>query len=72
MKTVLVTAIGSATVDAVLSSLKRNVNLIGCDIYPRHYLTGVDSFNKFYNVPLAIDVKAYTKAIFDICTQNNV
>ncbi len=72
MKTVLVTAIGSASSDAIISSLKGKVNLIGCDIFPKHCLTNVDDFNKFYNVPKAVNVEEYLNALFNIVKENNV
>lgn len=68
MKSILITAIGSFSAEAVIDSLKNlNNKVIGCDIYPKewHYL--VRKLDSFYQVPLAIKEKVYLNKIIEIC-----
>ena len=64
MKTVLVTAVGSAAASAVRQSLKQaGHRAIGCDIYPQAWNVTSGEMDAFFNVPFATEESAYTEAL---------
>lgn len=70
---ILVTAIGSFSADIVIETLKKNqYNVVGVDIYPRHWLANGDKVKCFYQVPLAIEENLYIEAIIDICRKEDI
>lgn len=53
---VLITAIGSLSAEAVISSLRVNGHLIyGCDIYPSNWLVTASKVDRFYQIPKAFE-----------------
>lgn len=73
-KNILVTAIGSFSVPAVISSLKRyfNDDIYGCDIYPSnwHYIS--NEFADVFRSPLVKDEEQYLEFILSSCLQYNI
>ncbi len=64
MRTVLITAIGSASGLAVKQSLEgAGMRVLGCDIYPREWNVTATEVSEFFTVPPASDAKAYTDAL---------
>ena len=73
MDTILVTALGSYAADIVIKNLKKNgYRVIGSDIYPMPWIADAYNVDIFYQVPKAIEEKAYLDAIQEICKRVNV
>jgi carbamoyl-phosphate synthase large subunit len=73
MKTVLLTAVGSASAHAAHASLATaGYRVIGCDIYPKSWNVNSGEMAAFYTVPLATDADAYAAALADIVRRENV
>ena len=73
MKTVLLTAVGSASAYAAHTSLMAaGYRVIGCDIYPKSWNVNSGEMAAFYTVPLATDADAYAAALADIVRRENV
>jgi len=70
---ILVSAIGSMSSEAVISSLRkiRGTRLIGCDIYNKEWIYPSRLVDVFYQVPRA-DSPSYVDEILDICLRENV
>lgn len=70
---ILVTAIGSMSADCVIHCLKRVADkIIGCDIYPAHWLMEAKSCDKFYQAPLAVEEEKYICFLMRVCDENNI
>ena len=66
MKTVLVTAIGSAAAKATLDSLHgAGWRVIGCDIYPKSWNVNAGEMDDFFQAPLAAEEENYTRALLE-------
>lgn len=66
MKTVLVTAIGSAAAKATLDSLHAaGCRVVGCDIYPKSWNVNAGEMDDFFQVPLAAEEESYTRALLE-------
>ena len=64
MQTVLLTAIGSASANAVRQCYQQaGYRVIGCDIYPGAWHITAGELDAFFNVPLAVDAQAYADAL---------
>ena len=73
MKTVLLTAVGSASAHAAHASLAAaGYRVIGCDIYPKSWNVNSGEMTAFFQVPLATDTEAYVEALQDIVCRENV
>jgi len=70
---ILVSAIGSMSSEAVVSSLRKiaGAKLIGCDIYDREWIYPSRLVDVFYQVPRA-DSAGYVDELLDICLRENV
>jgi carbamoyl-phosphate synthase large subunit len=67
MKTVLLTAVGSAAAHAAHESLKRaGYRVLGCDIYPKAWNVTSGEVDAFFNVPPAADAEVYAAALLRI------
>lgn len=65
--TVLVTAIGSFSADAVIQSCRREgFRIVGCDIYPAEWVVSSMDVDVFYRAPYATDTEAYRSFIRQI------
>ena len=52
MKTALITAIGSFSVDIAIKNLKKmDFRVIGCDIYPKEWIANALDVDSFYQAP---------------------
>lgn len=72
-KTVLVTAIGSFSAGAVISTCKREgCRVVGCDIYPAEWVVNSMEADAFYQAPYATDGKAYRSFLADVCRREQV
>lgn len=70
---VLVTAIGSFSSDAVISSLKRdNHRIIGTNIYPKEWIAESKDVDVFYRVPKAREEKNFIESILEICSKESI
>ncbi|MDD3214648.1 MAG: ATP-grasp domain-containing protein [Eubacteriales bacterium] len=64
MKTILLTAVGSASASAALASYRAAGHRVcGCDIYPREWNVTSCEVDAFDQVPLATDTEAYVSAL---------
>lgn len=72
---VLLTAIGSMSAEIVIEKLRdlRNIQITGCDIYPRDWLPNSRLIDVFYQVPKATTNPAnYVDALKNICLTNAI
>lgn len=73
METILVTAVGSFSADAVIRTYKREgFRVLGCDVYPARWVVNSRDVELFYQAPYATDSEAYTKFIERICREQQV
>ncbi len=72
-KTILVTAIGSFSAEAVIR-ISRNIGyrVLGCDIYPAEWLAASEEVDAFFRAPLAADTEAYLAFLGRICREEKV
>ena len=71
--TVLVTAIGSFSADAVIQSCRREgFRIVGCDIYPAEWVVSSMDVDVFYRAPYATDTEAYRSCIRQICETEQI
>lgn len=71
--TVLVTAIGSFSADAVIRSCRREgFRIVGCDIYPAEWVASSMDVDVFYRAPYATDTEAYRSFIRQICETEQI
>lgn len=71
--TVLVTAIGSFSADAVIQSCRREgFRIVGCDIYPAEWVVSSMDVDVFYRAPYATDTEAYRSFIRQICETEQI
>ena len=64
---VVVTAIGSASADAVIKSLSSFCYIVGTNIYPKEYVATSPLVDIFYEVSTVKDREKYINEIIDIC-----
>jgi carbamoyl-phosphate synthase large subunit len=73
MKTVLLTAVGSASAHAALTSLRAaGYRVLGCDIYPKAWNVTSGEVDEFLNVPKATDAEDYAAALTEIVRREKV
>ena len=73
MKTILVTAVGSFSADAVIKTYKREgYRVVGCDIYPAQWVANSHEVEVFYKAPYATDQKAYVDFMKKVCQDQKV
>lgn len=73
MKTVLLTAVGSASAHAALQSFRAaGWRVLGCDIYPRAWTVNAGELDAFFTVPPAIDAEAYAAALLAAVRERGV
>ncbi|MCE5343351.1 MAG: ATP-grasp domain-containing protein [Eubacteriales bacterium] len=73
MKTVLLTAVGSASTAAVHRSLKAaGYRVIGCDIYPKTWTVNAGEMDAFFTVPLASETDKYLAALTKIVRSEKI
>lgn len=73
MKTILVTAIGSFSADAVIRTFQREgYRVIGCDIYPGQWVVNSQDVEVFYQAPYATCKEEYIRFIRQVCEEQNV
>lgn len=70
---IALTAIGSMSSEAVISSIRNNNknSVIGFDIYPKEWIATSKLVNSFYKVPSAKD-KEYISTILKLCSLNKI
>lgn len=67
MKTVLLTAVGSASANAARLSLQaQGLRVLGCDIYPGEWHVITPELDGFWTVPQATDAQAYADALLTL------
>lgn len=72
-KTVLVTAVGSFSADAVIASLKKaGYRVVGCDIYPRAWHPCAQVLDAFFQAPYARPEASYVAFLAEVCRTENV
>ncbi|EPF16372.1 carbamoyl phosphate synthase-like protein [Cedecea davisae] len=70
---ILITALGSMSANAVIDALRRESHtVIGCDIYPAHWLYCSQRVDAFIQVPRATDAEAYIESINAICGDHDI
>ena len=68
MKNILITAIGSMSVECVIRQLrKQDVFIIGCDIYPAEWHFESSLCDVCYQVPYARDEEHYIDFLLNLC-----
>lgn len=73
MKTILVTAIGSLSADAVIKNYtKEGCRVLGCDIYPAQWVVNSQDVEAFYKAPGTENREAYVEFIKTICREQQV
>lgn len=72
-KTVLVTAIGSFSAEAVIRGCRREeFRVVGCDIYPAEWVANSREVDAFYQAPYAADKDAYRAFLQEVCQKEQV
>lgn len=72
-KTVLVTAIGSFSAEAVVRGYKKmGFRVLGCDIYPPEWVAASLEVDGFFQAPIAEDREAYLDFISRVCRDGRV
>ena len=72
-KTIVVTAIGSFSAQAVIEGCHREgLRVIGCDIYPENWVVNSKDVERFCQAPYATDKEAYKRFMEDLCAQEQV
>ncbi len=67
-KTVVVTAIGSFSAGVVIETCRREgYRVVGCDIYPAHWVVNSRDVDVFYQAPYATDPQAYRQFLIELC-----
>ena len=73
MKTLLITAIGSFSAKTAIEAAKElGFKTIGCDIYPREWVSQSLLVDGFYRAVPATDADAYMQFIKEVCDKENV
>ncbi len=71
--TVLVTAVGSFSAEAVIRRYKEmGYCVLGCDIYPAEWIVASMEVDRFFRAPLAADREAYLAFLEQVCRENQV
>ncbi len=70
---ILISAIGSMSSEAVISSLRKidGVKLVGCDIYDKEWIYPSELVDSFYQVPRS-DSPDFIDKLLDICLWENI
>ena len=72
-KTILVTAIGSFSAEAVVRICKGSgYRVLGCDIYPAEWVAASLETDGFYQAPPAADTDAYLDFLGGVCREEKV
>lgn len=72
-RTVLVTAIGSFSAEAVIRACKRQgYRVVGCDIYPKEWVANSLDTDRFYQAPYATDREKYKAFMTEVCGKEQV
>ena len=72
-RTVLVTAIGSFSAEAVIGGCRREgFRVVGCDIYPAEWVANSREVDAFYQAPYATDRDAYRAFLKEVCQKEQV
>lgn len=67
-KTIIVTAIGSFSAQAVIKGCRRHgLKVIGCDIYPAQWVVNSKDVDVFYQAPYATDIENYKIFLMEVC-----
>jgi carbamoyl-phosphate synthase large subunit len=71
---ILVTAIGSFSAEAVVSSLKKikRGKIIGSDIHPRNWIATSGLVDSFHQIPIVYKKKLYIKTLLQICEEEKI
>lgn len=70
---ILITALGSMSAEHVITVLRRNQHrVIGCDIYPAHWIYSSRLVDSFCQVPRATDEQNYIEAINSLCLTHQI
>jgi carbamoyl-phosphate synthase large subunit len=73
LKTVLLTAVGSASTAAALKSYRAaGYRVLGCDIYEKSCTVSAGEMDAFFRVPRAADEEAYVSALAGIVREEKV
>lgn len=73
MKTILVTAVGSFSADAVIRTYRREgYRVLGCDVYPARWVVNSQEVDVFYQAPYATDEEAYVEFMEILCGEQQV
>ena len=73
MKNILITAIGSMSVECVIKQLrKQDVFIVGCDIYPTEWHYESKLCDVVYKAPLAKNENEYIDFLVNICKKNSI
>lgn len=73
MTTVLITAIGSFSAEAVIRrSREMGFYIIGCDIYPEEWVASSKDVDVFYRAPYATDSREYLSFLTELCRREQV
>ena len=73
MKNILITAIGSMSVECVIRQLRQQeVFIVGCDIYPVEWHYESKLCDVTYQVPLAKNEKEYITFLLHICEKHSI
>lgn len=71
--TVLVTAIGSFSAEAVIETYKKaGYRVLGCDIYPAEWLATSLAVDSFFQAPYATEADRYAEFLEHVCRENQV
>lgn len=71
--TALVTAIGSFSAEAVITTLKEEgIRVVGCDIYPAEWIVSSMDVDSFYRVPKSCNESEYLQALKEICVKEHI
>lgn len=73
VRTVLLTAIGSASAHAAQGYLKAaGFRVVGCDIYPKAWNVNAADMDAFFTVPLATDAQGYADALLAAVREHRI
>ncbi len=69
-KTIIVTAIGSFSAQAVIETCHREgYRVVGCDIYSENWVVNSRDVDRFFQAPYATDRDRYKQFLRDVCRQ---
>lgn len=71
-KTIVVTAIGSFSAQAVIEGCRRHgLKVVGCDIYPAQWVVNSKDVDVFYQAPYATDRENYKQFLREVCQKED-